>query len=392
MNKILIRLVILSTIGVLSQTSWNNIPEDATMTFTQLANKYGYKAEEHDVISGGGYILTLFHIPGDRHRPVLLIHGALDSADSFIMRGNTSLVIALARDKYDVWVMNYRGNKYARRHTTLDPDSNNEFWDFSLQEIGYYDIPANIDYVLKKTGEERLSVIGFSQGTVSTYLLGATRPEYNDKIKIFISLAPVCFLQNTKPLMSVVLNLAPLLNVALESINTNELFGQNTTLRALLNEVCSPKVGYEVCLVNGLFHLTGADVNEIEPEFYPVVLGHFPAGTSRKNLNHFVQISSSGKFRDYDYGMLKNMEKYKRLTPPKYDLSKVTMKVALIAAKNDKISTLEDVELIRKELPNVVDYTVMKSDLFNHVDYIWGRTAYKTLFPHIFRLLNKYNK
>ncbi|XP_022837834.1 lipase 1-like [Spodoptera litura] len=392
MNKILIRLVIVSAIGVLSQTSRNDIPEDATMTFSELADKYGHKAEEHDVISGGGYILTLFHIPGDKHRPILLIHGAIDSADSYIMRGNTSLAIALARDKYDVWVMNYRGNRYARRHTSMDADSNQEYWDFSLTEIGYYDVPANIDYVLKKTGEDKLSVIGYSEGTTSMYLLGATRPEYNDKVKIFISLAPVCTLKNTKPLASIVIQLAPLLNVALEMINSNELMGQNSTLRALFTDVCSRKAGYEVCLINGLFLLTGADAKEIEPEFFPVVVGHFPAGTSRKNINHLVQISLSGKFRDYDYGMMKNMEKYRRFTPPEYDLSKVTMKVALIAAKNDKLSTIKDVEWLREQLPNVVDYTVMKSNVFNHVDYIWGRTAHKTLFPHIFRLLNKYNK
>ncbi|KAJ8731658.1 hypothetical protein PYW07_004822 [Mythimna separata] len=393
MNCIYLLLVIFTS-GVLSQIPIRmKMPDEAKMTYTQIANKYGQEAEEYDVISEGGYILKLFHIPGDRTKPILCVHGAIDSADSFIMRGNTSLSVALARDNYDVWAMNYRGNKYSRRHTKMNPDSDQEFWNFSAHEIGYYDVKAHIDFILKKTGEKSLSVIGYSEGTMAMYVLGATRPEYNDKVKILISLAPICFIRNTGLFMSLVLHMAPILNVGLQAINSEEVGGQNSTTRSLIKEVCSEKYsGYETCLLNGLFLVTGSDPSEIEPAFFPVIIGHFPAGTSRKNLNHLVQISQHRKFSNYDYGLKQNMAKYKRPTPPEYDLNKVTMKIALIVAKNDKISTIKDVEKLRKRLPNVVEYRVMKSDAFNHVDYVWGKSTHKTLFPHIFRILNKYNK
>ncbi|XP_021195750.3 lipase 1 [Helicoverpa armigera] len=375
---------------VLSQTRNLEWPEDAILTFGGLAMKYVQRVEEFDVLTPDGYYLKLFHIPGDRRRPVLLIHGALDSSDSFIMRGNTSLAVALARDNYDVWAMNYKGNRYARTHVTLDADADKEFWNFSLHEIGTIDIPTTIDFVLKRTGQRKLSVIGFSEGTTASYVMGATRPEYNDKIKLHISLAPVCFLQNTKPLMSYIIQLAPILNIALEAITGNEIGGYNSTSKALINQFCMKEDRYKVCL-DALFSVTGANAKEIEMEFFPVVLGHFPAGSSRKNLYHLAQIGESKKFQNYDYGLAQNMRKYKRPTPPEYDLSRVTMNIALIVANNDKISTIKDTELLRQRLPNVVDYVMMQNSAFNHIDYVWGRSTHKMMFPHIFRLLNKYN-
>lgn len=396
MIRVFVCLLIFVTIsGVLSQiTTVTDMPEEAKMTFSEIANKYGQQAEEFDVMSEGGYILKVFHLPGDRTKPLLFIHGAMDSSDSIIMRGNTSLAVALVRDNYDVWAMNYRGNRYSRRHIKMDPDSDEAFWNFSAHEIGFYDVPATIDFILNKTGEQRLSVIGYSEGTMATYLLGATRPEYNDKIKIAISMAPICFIQNTGLVMSFVLGAAaPAINVGLIAIHSEEVLGHNSITKAIIDEVCSEKYsGFQTCLQNGLYLLTGSNPNEIEPEFFPIILGHFPAGTSRMNLNHLVQISQSKTFSNYDYGTAKNMAKYKRPTPPEYDLSKVTMKVALIVAKNDQISTIKDVEKLRKQLPNVVEYRVMKNNAFNHVDYIWGKNTHKTLFPHIFGILKKYNR
>lgn len=392
MNPFFKLLILISASEVLAQSTSRDYSEDAKLNFTGLANKYGQKTEEYDFISQEGYILKMFRIPGDPTRPVLFIHGAVDSADSFVVRGNTSLAVALARENYDVWVTNFRGSKYSRRHASLDPDADRAYWQFSVHEIGFYDIAASIDLVLKITGEKRLSVIAYSEGTTTMYILGSTRPEYNDKVKILISLSPICYLHNTKAFMSALLKTGPVLNTLLQAIGTEELLGANSATTAIVNELCNPKNnGYVTCLLNGLFLLTGSNAKEIEPEFFPVILGHFPAGTSRMNLNHMLQISHKKKFVRYDYGPIRNMAVYNSLVPPEYDLSRVTMKIALFVAKNDNISTIKDVALLKKRLPNVVDYKVMIDDEFNHVDYIWGRNTHKTMFPMLFKILNKYN-
>lgn len=54
-----------------------------------------------------------------------------------------------------------------------------------------------IDYVLTATGQESLFYIGHSQGTTSFYVMTAERPEYNAKIRLMSSLAPIGFMSHT---------------------------------------------------------------------------------------------------------------------------------------------------------------------------------------------------
>ena len=47
---------------------------------------------------------------------------------------------------YEVWLGNNRGNKYSRKHLKLSA-SDPKFWDFSLDEYSYYDIPDSLTYI-----------------------------------------------------------------------------------------------------------------------------------------------------------------------------------------------------------------------------------------------------
>lgn len=81
----------------------------------------------------------------------------------------------LADAGYDVWMGNARGTENSCKHTHLNPNGSNqkEYWSFSWHEIGYYDLPAFIDYILKLTKYAKLNYIGFSQGT-TTFLVITT--------------------------------------------------------------------------------------------------------------------------------------------------------------------------------------------------------------------------
>lgn len=51
------------------------------------------------------------------------------------------------------------------KHTHWDAEKDSEYWDFSFEEMGRYDITAEIEYVLKQTGVKKVSYVGHSQGT-----------------------------------------------------------------------------------------------------------------------------------------------------------------------------------------------------------------------------------
>jgi lysosomal acid lipase/cholesteryl ester hydrolase len=78
--------------------------------------------------------------------PVLLMHGCMMSSEVWVCLRSSKkcLPLVLADAGYDVWLGNVRGNKYCQKHVNWTP-SQNEFWDFSLDEIVMHDIPAIVD-------------------------------------------------------------------------------------------------------------------------------------------------------------------------------------------------------------------------------------------------------
>ncbi|XP_062525576.1 lipase 1-like [Bombyx mori] len=367
------------------------LPEDARLNFTQLAYKYGLVVREYEVITEDGYILKLFNIQGNKKRPVLLAHGIFGTADIYLLRGKTSLGYILAKQGYDVWALNVRGSRYSRKHLTLDPDKDKAFWNFSFHEHGYYDLPANIDFILQSTGQNQLSIIGISEGTTITFVLASMRPEYNEKINVFLALAPVVYLQNLEPPSSILLQFSAEINDLLTVLGFEELFGYNSIFKAIYNIICGQRIGYDLCLKIGFFPVTGADADELEPEFYYTTIGQFPDGTSRKNLAHYTQVGRRRIFAQYDYGRRMNLDMYQSAAPPEYSLNRVTIKVVLICGKNDKLSTLKDVQILKDRLPNVIGFRVMESNTFNHLDHVWGRNVHKVSYPFIIKTLRKFN-
>ncbi|XP_041979238.1 lipase 1-like [Aricia agestis] len=360
----------------------------ARQNFTELARASGLGALEYEVQTDDYYFLKLFRIPG-AGPPVLLMHGIFDSADTFVVRGNGSLAAHLARRGYDVWVGNARGSWYSRRHLYLDPDRDDEFWDYSFHEIGVSDLPAMIDFVLEKTGRPRLSAVGHSQGNTIFYVLGAMRPEYNAKIDVMIALSPVCFLNNLSRAVSILTEAFPLISGFLAVAGREEVFGEGSVARVLYEEVCGCGRGYDVCARRLYFPIAGADPHELGPDFFPTVVRHYPTSTSRKNLLHSALLSLRKSFSQYDYGPL-NLDLYNSTRPPRYELRNVAMPIALLVGQNDGLSAVKDVEALRDSLPNVVEYVVLPYERFNHVDAVWGRHMNKYLFPYIDRVLQKY--
>ncbi|XP_044019382.1 lipase 1-like [Aphidius gifuensis] len=119
-----------------------------------------------------------------------MINGFALLSDVWLLSPNRSLAKQLADEGYDVWLGNYRGTTHGRDHVTLSPNDK-KFWNFSVHEIGYYDVPSTIDYVLNATNQNSLIFLGYSLGTASLFIALSERPEYNSKVQLMIGFGAI---------------------------------------------------------------------------------------------------------------------------------------------------------------------------------------------------------
>lgn len=119
----------------------------------------------------------------------------------------------------------------------------------------------------------------------------------------------------------------------------------------------------------------------------PVIFSHIPAGCSLDQPLHYGQLIKSGYFRQFDHGFFGNLYRYRSTSPPEYDLKKVTAPIALYYSPNDWLASIEDVQRLKNELPNVVkDFVVIKKE-FNHMDFVWGIDAPELIYDEIIKAI-----
>lgn len=167
----------------------------------EMADYYGFSAEPREVTTQDGYILTnfLIHATGpetSEPRPsIVLMHGAAGNAESFLVNGGDhSFGFFLADNGYDVWLMNSRGNNYSRRHTTLNPDEDEEFWNFDMTS-SVEDLRATIIDALDYSGGEQVSVLGYSLGASFAMIATSTDVEwFTPRINLLLAVNPVLIL------------------------------------------------------------------------------------------------------------------------------------------------------------------------------------------------------
>ena len=61
----------------------------------------------------------------------------------------------------------------------------------SWDEMGKYDIPAAVDFILGETKEEKLYYIGHSMGTTMFWVALNEHPSLKDKISLMVAMGPV---------------------------------------------------------------------------------------------------------------------------------------------------------------------------------------------------------
>ncbi|XP_023019284.2 lipase 3 isoform X1 [Leptinotarsa decemlineata] len=373
------------------------------MNIIEQVEKYGYPIEEHEVQTHDDYLLTVFRIPHGTNESflpnrtaVLINHGLFGSAENFVMLGpNKSLAYMLADNGYDVWLMNSRGTWHSRKHKTMNPDEDRTYWKFTWHEIGVFDIPAIIDYILDLTKHNAIHYVGHSQGATSLFVMGSEKRHYNKKIKLMIAMAPAAIFRNVKiPILKILATFYKTLQILADRINILEFpppFFSAEMIRHILGEICS----LNTMLLNFckfFIDVFNGDKEELlDLDSLPSLFTAIPAGCSTKQLWHFAQLIESGNFETFDWGEKENIKKYGTKTPSSYDFRKITFPVALIFGRNDMIVTKEDVKIVSRLLPNVIaDYEV-PDDRFGHLDFVMAKNVDVVLNRKVIKLLKKYD-
>uniref|UniRef100_A0A8C9ZAX2 Lipase n=1 Tax=Sander lucioperca TaxID=283035 RepID=A0A8C9ZAX2_SANLU len=338
------------------------------MNITEIIRWWRYPAEEHEVLTEDGYILTVNRIPqGLKHttgvRPVVFLqHGLLAAGSNWITNPpDTSLGFVLADAGYDVWIGNSRGNTWSRKHQTLSPD-HEDFWRFSYDELALKDLPAVINHILKVTGQDQIYYIGHSQGTTIAFIAFSTLPELASKIKMFIGLAPVATVAFTSSAMTKLSILPDFL--IMDLFGRRDFLPQSHVIEWFAEHVCAKLVLSELVCGNIFFILCGFDVTNLNTTRIPVYTEHCPAGTSVQNMIHWAQAVHGGKLMAFDFGAAGNMKHYNQSTPPLYRVQDMKVPTALFSGGQDTLADPKDVAVLLTQVsPQIeIDFILQLTD------------------------------
>ncbi|KAK2876606.1 hypothetical protein Q8A67_020702 [Cirrhinus molitorella] len=365
---------------------------EVNMNISEIIRHWGYPAEEFEVVTEDGYILSINRIPhgvknkdGQEAKPVVFLqHGLLAAGSNWVTNlPNTSLGFLLADAGFDVWIGNSRGNTWSRKHVSLDPKQK-EYWQFSHDELAKKDLPAVINFITKTTGQEQIFYVGHSQGTTIAFIAFSTMPELASKIKMFFALAPVATVGMTKSPMTK-LSVIPEFLIW-DLFGQKDFFPQNDLIKFFATEFCSRKPLSVLC-GNVFFLLCGFDEKNLNMSRTPVYTTHCPAGTSVQNMVHWAQAVKSSKLMAYDYGKAGNMAHYNQSTPPLYHVRDMTVPTALWSGGQDTLADPQDVALLLTQIPKLVYHRDIKH--WEHLDFIWGLDAPQEMYSKMIEMMRE---
>jgi lysosomal acid lipase/cholesteryl ester hydrolase len=276
---------------------------------------------------------------------------------------------------------NNRGNKYSKKSTTLVP-TDPKFWSFSIDQFAFHDIPDSIDYILETTCQPSLSYIGFSQGTAQAFATLSIHPTLNDKVNVFIALAPAMSPPGlTTGTVDSFMKTSP--DVLFLLFGRRSLLSSATMWQAILY----PPIFVRLIDLSLAF-LFGWQTKNITPHQKLAAYPHLYSFTSTKSVVHWFQIIRNGKFQMYD-------DEYQ--APWNVSDGARFYKVARFPTKNIKTpivmvyggcDSLVSINIMLKELPR---HTIAKEiPHYEHLDFLWADDVATLVFPHVFDALDEF--
>ncbi|XP_037273363.2 lipase member J [Rhipicephalus microplus] len=389
-------LFALLPLSVIIGSMATEVSEQAQLPPADLMRYFGYNVEVHKVTTADGFILEVDRIlPSSNSNatpsrtPMLLVHGLLTNAASWTANlPSQSPGFLLADAGFDVWLVNSRGVPQSNYHvnlTTNDP----EFWAWSFEQIGTYDMAAVIDYILNETGFTELGLLTTSQGTTASLVLLSMRPEYNDKVNILVAYAPVANITHFTSPFRLLIPFAEEVKAVNDLVTHGGFLVTNAIQQNALATVCDSFLR-EICYAP-LAILYGKDPKQHNSTRVPVYVTNLPVGSSSQNVLHYAQVFRAKNLVRFDYGETKNKELYGQADPPPYPLENIRVPFAIYQGKGDIFADPQDVQDLAGRLQKVlVRRKIMPDPDFGHLDFIFGYNARDFLHHDMIDLVSNY--
>lgn len=279
--------------------------------------------------------------------------------------------------------MNSREAKLHSNHTTLS-QNDHKYWRWSFDEIGRYDMAACVDHVLEATGAPKLTLMGLSQGVVTTLVLLSTRPEYNEKVDLVIGYGPVANITHSGSPVSVAMPIISPLLLAFDPLSKGAYLGSK-----IISKMCKIVTGRLCPALMKLTHMSST--LQLNKTRVPVYVGHWPGGTSIQNMRHYHQVYKAKNFIMYNHGILENRRRYGQMTPPAYPLERITTPIALFSSEGDLVADTRDVaDLVARLGSSVIFHRIVPQRTFGHADFVAGYNANEFLHDIAFDLIRQH--
>ncbi|EFN60340.1 Lipase 3 [Camponotus floridanus] len=355
-----------------------------------MIREAGHPVETHVITTEDGYLLTLHRIPGGNDSlPVPLQHGFLSSSADWVILGRGKALGMISAELLKKPCCSSTGKESLPPGIRCNVNRYPSSVVITFHEMGIYDLPAMITFITNKKSQPLHTYIGHSMGAISFFIMASERPEIARMVQMMIGLSPAVFLNHMKSPIQYFFPFRRELKIVAQLFFHDE-FLRSDFLRFFLKIICDQNITGEFC-INLISIINGDDREQFNNTLMPVILNHFPSGTSIKTLLHLIQTFESGKFRKYDHDRVKNLLIYNSMEPPDYNLSNTTVPIALFYANNDLFVSIEDVERLYHPLANVVDMYEVPWSKFNHVDFLCAKDAPKLVYDRIFQIIRGEN-
>ena len=362
--------------------------EELSYFYKDYIKSLGYKLEEHKIITEDGYKLTLWHIVNSldsvEKKVVYLQPGFTCTAWVFFQLEENSLPFILLENGYDVWIGNSRGTIFSFEHVTKDPDDyNGDYWDFSMDENVFYDLPASIDYVKTKTKQEKIHYIGHSQGTTIFLMLYMHNPTYvESSISSFISLGTVPSLTYTDFLPIKIIDQMYNLIEMTRPITKAIIFGANQ--RNLLAKTCQKLPG--VCKYSFEAVASKGATNRVNYAKMFLFLYYYPGGTNSNTLLHWSQIHQEKKLVYFNPDYSDNKEAVE------YDIEVIKnwkIRTFIQRSDSDSFSSYDDVSEFYELIQNKSIVKLVDTPKYGHTDDLAAESAIKDVYIPILNFIEE---